>query len=181
MYIIMSCGFIHLILGPMFSGKSTELIRLVNRYQIATYNCKVIKYSKDNRYGNDAVYTHDKCYISAVSTDSLFDIKYTLDDVDIVGIDEGQFFNDIVEFCEYMANKGKIVIVAALDGTYERKPFGNILNLIPLSEKVTKLNAICMICHRDASFSKRLSDEKEIELIGGKEKYLSVCRSCYLT
>ncbi|ABI99059.1 thymidine kinase [Deerpox virus W-1170-84] len=173
-------GTIQLILGPMFSGKSTELIRLLRRYQLAKYKCNIIKYSKDDRYGNDEfLYTHDKLSIPAISSKTLNEAYSHIIDVDVIGIDEGQFFPDIVNFSESMANIGKIVIIAALDGTYKRSPFNDILQLIPLSEKVIKLNAVCMNCCGEASFSKRISDEKEIEIIGGSEKYKSVCRKCY--
>nr|WGO62694.1 cytosolic thymidine kinase-like protein [Wadden Sea poxvirus] len=172
-------GEIQLILGPMFSGKSTELIRRIRRYQIAKYTCIVIKYYKDIRYGKDDVITHDNLSINAISVSKLEEIDKKKINVNIIGIDEGQFFTDIVSFCEKMANDGKIIIVAALDGTFQRKAFGNILNLIPLSENVVKLTAICMKCFNIASFSKRLSDEKDIEVIGEKEKYQSVCRKCY--
>ncbi|XP_010122630.1 PREDICTED: thymidine kinase, cytosolic [Chlamydotis macqueenii] len=97
----------------------------------------------------------------------------------VIGIDEGQFFPDIVEFCEMMANAGKTVIVAALDGTFQRKAFGSILNLVPLAESVVKLNAVCMECYREASYTKRLGAEREVEVIGGADKYHSVCRACY--
>lgn len=97
----------------------------------------------------------------------------------VIGIDEGQFFPDIVEFCEKMANTGKTVIVAALDGTFQRKAFGSILNLVPLAESVVKLNAVCMECYREASYTKRLGAEREVEVIGGADKYHSVCRACY--
>ncbi|APG58283.1 thymidine kinase [BeAn 58058 virus] len=175
-------GYIKLILGPMFSGKTTELVRIVKRYKIANYNCCVIKYYNDNRYceGN-IVKTHDGNYINSISTLTLNDIIYEMNNVDVIGIDEGQFFTDIVEFSENMANKGKIVIVSALDATYKREPFGNILNLVPLAEKVIKLNAICKICFKDAAFTKRLCKSTEIELIGGEDKYSSVCRKCYFT
>lgn len=99
--------------------------------------------------------------------------------VAVIGIDEGQFFPDIVEFCEAMANAGKTVIVAALDGTFQRKPFGTILNLVPLAESVVKLTAVCMECFREAAYTKRLGTEKEVEVIGGADKYHSVCRLCY--
>ncbi|XP_027706022.1 thymidine kinase, cytosolic isoform X2 [Vombatus ursinus] len=99
--------------------------------------------------------------------------------VTVIGIDEGQFFPDIVEFSENMANAGKTVIVAALDGTFQRKPFGNILNLVPLAESVVKLTAVCMECFREAAYTKRLGVEKEVEVIGGADKYHSVCRLCY--
>nr|XP_010300557.1 PREDICTED: thymidine kinase, cytosolic [Balearica regulorum gibbericeps] len=97
----------------------------------------------------------------------------------VIGIDEGQFFPDVVEFCEVMANAGKTVIVAALDGTFQRKAFGSILNLVPLAESVVKLNAVCMECYREASYTKRLGAEREVEVIGGADKYHSVCRACY--
>ncbi|NWW92233.1 KITH protein, partial [Rhynochetos jubatus] len=97
----------------------------------------------------------------------------------VVGVDEGQFFPDIVEFCEGLANAGKTVIVAALDGTFQRKAFGSILNLVPLAESVVKLNAVCMECYREASYTKRLGAEREVEVIGGADKYHSVCRACY--
>ncbi|KFQ51898.1 Thymidine kinase, cytosolic, partial [Nestor notabilis] len=97
----------------------------------------------------------------------------------VIGIDEGQFFPDIVEFCEMMANTGKTIIVAALDGTFQRKAFGSILNLVPLAESVVKLNAVCMECYREASYTKRLGAEREVEVIGGADKYHSVCRACY--
>lgn len=84
-----------------------------------------------------------------------------------------------MEFCERMANAGKTVIVAALDGTFQRKAFGSILNLVPLAESVVKLTAVCMECFREAAYTKRLSMEKEVEVIGGADKYHSVCRLCY--
>ena len=88
-------------------------------------------------------------------------------------------FPDIVDFCEMMANEGKTVIVAALDGTFQRKAFGSILNLVPLAESVVKLTAVCMECFREAAYTKRLGLEKEVEVIGGADKYHSVCRLCY--
>ncbi|AST09285.1 thymidine kinase [Murmansk poxvirus] len=175
----MEQGNIQLILGPMFSGKSTDLIRRVKRYQIAKYDCIIIKHSNDTRYGIGNVFTHDNNSYSAVQTNKLFDLMDMVEKFSVIGIDEGQFFQDIVEFCETMANKGKIVIVAALDGTFQRKPFGHILDLIPLSEMVTKLTAVCMKCFKEAPFSRRIGSETEIEIIGGKDKYLSVCRKCY--
>lgn len=87
---------------------------------------------------------------------------------DVVAIDEGQFYPDIVEFCEDLANKGIIVMVAALDGTFQRKPFGNIINLLPVAEKVTKLTAVCVYCSNEAAFTQRIIESQEIELIGGE-------------
>jgi len=99
--------------------------------------------------------------------------------VDVIGIDEGQFFPDLVEVCEKLAAAGKTVLVASLDGTFQRKPFGRTLELIPMAESVTKLQAVCMICFRDAAFSRRLGDETAIEVIGGADKYVAVCRECF--
>ncbi|XP_054449121.1 thymidine kinase, cytosolic [Pteronotus mesoamericanus] len=171
-------GQIQVILGPMFSGKSTELMRRVQRFQIAQYKCLVIKYAKDTRYSN-MFSTHDRSTMEALPACLLRDVTQEALGVDVIGIDEGQFFPDIVEFSEAMANEGKTVIVAALDGTFQRKAFGAILNLVPLAESVVKLNAVCMECFREAAYTKRLGMEKEVEVIGGKDKYHAVCRLCY--
>ncbi|XP_028608658.1 thymidine kinase, cytosolic [Grammomys surdaster] len=171
-------GQIQVILGPMFSGKSTELMRRVRRFQIAQYKCLVIKYAKDTRYSN-SFSTHDRNTMDALPACMLQDVTKEALSVSVIGIDEGQFFPDIVEFCETMANEGKTVIVAALDGTFQRKAFGSILNLVPLSESVVKLTAVCMECFREAAYTKRLGLEKEVEVIGGADKYHSVCRQCY--
>ncbi|XP_028262168.1 thymidine kinase, cytosolic [Parambassis ranga] len=172
-------GQIQVIFGPMFSGKSTELMRRVRRFQIAQYKCLVIKYAKDTRYSDTGMATHDKNTMEAVPANCLGDVRSVALEVCVIGIDEGQFFPDTVEFCEEMANLGKTVIVAALDGTFQRKPFGNILNLIPLAESVVKLHAVCMQCYKEAAYTKRIGAEKEVEVIGGADKYQAVCRKCY--
>ncbi|KAK9903332.1 hypothetical protein WJX75_003109 [Coccomyxa subellipsoidea] len=97
----------------------------------------------------------------------------------VIGIDEGQFFPDVVEYAERWANEGKIVIIAALDGTFQRQPFRSILELIPLAEEVFKLQAVCSGCHREAAFTHRLGDEQEVEVVGGAENYVASCRACY--
>ncbi|XP_015679650.1 thymidine kinase, cytosolic [Protobothrops mucrosquamatus] len=172
-------GQIQVIFGPMFSGKSTELMRRVRRFQIAQYKCLLIKYAKDTRYCVNGVSTHDRNTMEAMSACCLKDVQQEALNSTVIGIDEGQFFPDIVEFCETMANAGKTVIVAALDGTFQRRAFGNILQLVPLAESVVKLNAVCMECFHEASYTKRLGTEKEVEVIGGADKYHSVCRVCY--
>ncbi|XP_037349778.1 thymidine kinase, cytosolic isoform X1 [Talpa occidentalis] len=205
-------GQIQVILGPMFSGKSTELMRRVRRFQIAQYKCLVIKYAKDTRYSSNFS-THDRNTMEALPACLLRDVAQESQAVAVIGIDEGQFFPDIVEFSEAMANAGKTVIVAALDGTFQRKAFGSILSLVPLAESVVKLTAVCMECFREAAYTKRLGTEKEVappacwgfgglcstrlcplllcpvanaalsrgqvEVIGGADKYHSVCRLCY--
>eukprot|EP00049_Salpingoeca_infusionum_P022461 m.6893 g.6893 ORF g.6893 m.6893 type:complete len:235 (-) comp5203_c0_seq1:2360-3064(-) len=173
-----AAGSIHLILGPMFSGKSTELLRRMRRYAMAKYKCFFVKYANDTRYG-DGIVTHDKQRSDAIACSRLEDIKQKASGYDVVGIDEGQFFPDILEVAEELANNGKLVIVAALDGTFQRKPFNNILQLVPRSESVIKLTAVCMMCHTEAAFSKRLGTETEVEVIGGADKYIAVCRECF--
>ena len=130
------------------------------------------------RYSVDDLSTHDKQMIPAVNANNLKDVHNT-GSFSVIGVDEGQFFSDVVEFCEAMANRGKIIIVAALDGTFERKPFRSILDLVPLAESVVKLTAVCNICHREAAFTKRIGNETEVEIIGGTDKYMAVCRRCY--
>ena len=171
---------IQLIMGPMFSGKSTELLRRINRFKIAKKVCVLVKYINDNRYDKNNICTHDQKKTEAFSCKTLSEIpKTVLDSADVIGIDEGQFFSDIVEFSDLWADKGKIVIISALDGTYKKEPFPVIAKLIPKCEGITKLFAVCMLCGKDASFSKRLTTEEGDEIIGGIEKYISVCRTCY--
>ena len=163
----------------MFSGKSTELIRRLKRYQIANYHCLIVKYANDVRYDQESIATHDKQKLKAVSVSKLSDLKVNFDDFDVIGVDEGQFFPDVLEFSETMANAGKSVIIAALDGTFQRKPFENVINLIPLAEHVVKLNAVCMVCFGEGSYTKRISADQEVEVIGGADKYMATCRTCY--
>ncbi|KAL0180535.1 hypothetical protein M9458_022941, partial [Cirrhinus mrigala] len=136
-------------------------MRRVRRFQVAQYSCLLIKYAKDTRYSEKGMATHDMSTMEAVPANCLRDIHALALQACVIGIDEGQFFPDTVEFCEEMANMGKTIIVAALDGTFQRKPFGNILNLVPLAESVVKLNAVCMQCFKEAAYTKRLGAEKE--------------------
>eukprot|EP00040_Diaphanoeca_grandis_P028701 m.166627 g.166627 ORF g.166627 m.166627 type:complete len:244 (-) comp31435_c1_seq1:891-1622(-) len=172
-------GNIQAIIGPMFSGKSTELLRRMRRHTIAKNSCALLKYCKDTRYSAECVSTHDQQQMKAISSATLMPIVDQLTDTSVVGIDEGQFFPDVVEFCELMANQGKTVIVAALDGDFLRRPFGQIAELIPHAEHVLKLNAVCFNCSRDAAFSKRIAGGDEVEVIGGADKYVAACRQCF--
>ena len=174
-----SSGHIQLIFGPMFSGKTSELFRRIRRLSYAKKSCIVIKYANDNRYAENEASTHDKVLMNAISATNLYSVMDQVCDYDVIGIDECQFFADLVEFAEEMANRGKIVVAAGLDATFQRNSFGRILELIPLAELVTKLSSVCMMCQQEASFSKRIGTETDIELIGGSDKYLAVCRSCY--
>jgi thymidine kinase len=171
-------GQIQLILGPMFSGKSTELIRRLKRYQVAKYDVLIVKYAKDVRYDEYGISTHDRQTLPAVAATTLTDLTDMAKKYDVIGIDEGQFFPDVA-WAEDMANNGKVVLIAALDGTYQRKPFQNIMNLVPLAENVSKLNAVCMNCFGEAAYTKRTSNEESLEVIGGADKYMAACRTCY--
>ncbi|XP_054281708.1 thymidine kinase, cytosolic-like isoform X3 [Macrosteles quadrilineatus] len=172
-------GQIQIIFGPMFSGKTTELIRRLKRYRFADYRCMLVRYANDNRYSTKDVSTHEGHRLPAISAVKLADVNVDTSHFDVIGIDEGQFFPDTVEFCERMANAGKIVVVAALDGTYQRERFGSILDLVPLAENVVKLTAVCMSCFNDAAFTKRIGSETQVEIIGGVERYMAVCRECH--
>lgn len=172
-------GEIQLILGPMFSGKTTELLRRIRRYRFAKRRCLLVKYANDVRYDdNNHVTTHDKEKQEAVSVYRLSEVDGT--NFDVIGVDESQFYPDLVCFCERMANEGKIVIAAGLDGSFERRPFVNIVDLIPLCESMVKLTAICMGCNGTAAFTSRTSKETASEVIGGSDKYMSTCRKCHM-
>ena len=173
-------GELQLILGPMYSGKSTELIRRIKRFQLAKHKCLIINYANDDRYARDSIATHDRQTLSAISTNQLIFSDDQLNGYTVIGIDEGQFFDGISKFADDNANKGRIVIVAALDGDFRRRQFSNFLDIIPLSETITKLTAICTICYKMAPFTRRLTTESTIELIGGAEKYAACCRDCYI-
>lgn len=118
--------------------------------------------------------------VEAKAAMRLYDIPLeSLAGYDVIAIDEGQFFPDVVEYSEEAANKGHVVIIAALDGDFRRKPFGRVLELIPMAERVDKLTAVCMTCFTDAAFTKRTVAATQIELIGGAEAYKPVCRACF--
>ena len=183
----MQSGHIELILGPMFAGKTTELQRRVKRYQHANQRCLIVKFSGDNRYTDeDVTCTHDGAKlhskegsIKTIAASTLAQLQDMMSPYSVVAIDEGQFFPDVVEVCDALANSGKIVVVSALDGTFERQPFNNILNLIPMAESVQKITAVCKVCFRDAHFSKRITADKRVEVIGGADMYIPVCRDCF--
>jgi len=171
-------GRIELIIGPMFAGKTSELLRRLERHVYAKRNILTIFSQKDT-----IKKTHcGEEKSGGVYLTNLLDIKTDiLEKCEVIGIDEGQFFPDLVDFCELCANKyGKIVIVAALDGDFKRNPFGQTCDLISKAERVDKLKAVCMICKdKDAAFSKRTSNETNVEVVGGSDIYLACCRQCY--
>jgi len=173
-------GKIDLIFGPMFSGKSTALQMKVKRLSIAQKKCLVVNYIKDCRYSLDEVVsTHDGQMLKAFKCENLEEVLNVYKGYDVIAIDEAQFFPEIVEISEKLANDGKIVIIAALDGTFQRKAFGRVHELISIAETVTKLSAVCILCGEDAAFTQRTVESQQIELIGGQEMYRPVCRRCF--
>lgn len=175
---------IHLIMGPMFSGKTTELLRRMDRFNYASKKILLIKRDIDTRYGsNGECRTH--CGSRSASAlccgeNGLMTIMpHVVSLADVVGIDEGQFFTDLSTFCKALAMMGKTVIISALDGDFKRKGFKSILELIPYCDEVTKLTAVCS-CGRDAIFTgkKGVATDALIE-VGGSNMYTALCRHCY--
>ena len=174
-------GKIHLIIGPMFSGKSTELLRIIRRYNYKRKTTAVVAFELDDRYTNtEKVVTHDKFEYPAIKTRTIKEISDKLINYDVIGIDEGQFYPDIVEECEYLASIGKIVIISALSGNFKREPFEVISKLIPKCETVQNINAICFSCDEEANFSLRITKDQEEMIIGGEDMYKPACRKCYM-
>jgi thymidine kinase len=139
-----------------------------------------MKHSRDDRYSQALVSTHDHETRTAISCATLLPHVPACLDYDLVGIDEAQFFPDLVAFAERLTDRGKIVIVAGLDGSFQRKPFGAILDLISQSESVQKLSAVCTVTGTEACFSKRTCDSQELELIGGADLYTALSRSAFI-
>ncbi|CAA2950916.1 thymidine kinase [Olea europaea subsp. europaea] len=179
-------GEVHVIVGPMFAGKTTALLRRVKSELNLDRNVVIIKSSKDTRYAVDSVVTHDgtKFPCWALPDLSSFRQKFganAYDRLDVIGIDEAQFFDDLYEFCCEAADlDGKILVVAGLDGDYMRRTFGSVLDIIPLADTVTKLTARCELCGKRAFFTLRKTDETRTELIGGADVYMPVCRQHYV-
>lgn len=180
-------GHLELILGCMFSGKSTELIQRIYKHHCIGNTVCVITYSKDNRYGENAVRSHDRLSYKANVCEKLYDFynnnKSIIEESQVICIEEGQFFSDLFDFVVYCTDElNKHVIVSGLDGDYNRKPFENVINLISHSESVTKLSALCSFCKdgTKANYSMRTVDSEKRELIGGVDTYLPVCRYHFL-
>ncbi|EGR33225.1 thymidine kinase, putative [Ichthyophthirius multifiliis] len=173
-------GSITVIFGPMFSGKSSKLLEYIKRYQYKQQRCLVFNYVNDNRYSQEEqITTHNGQSFKAQKISNLSDVLNISKNYDVIAIDEGQFFLDIADIADQLANQGKIVIVAALDASFQRKAFNNILDLVPICEEIIKLKAVCLICKEDASYSKRKGSSKRVEMIGGEELYFPVCRVCF--
>ncbi len=173
-------GWIEVICGSMFSGKTEELIRRLNRAKIAHQRIQIFKPKRDNRYDETAVVSHNENAIASLPVEKSIDIFQHIDDVNVVGVDEAQFFDaDLVLVCQKLAIKGIRVIVAGLDMDFRGQPFGPIPNLLAVAEYITKVHAICPHCGSLATHSFRLTSEKETVVLGEKDKYEPRCRICY--
>ena len=176
-----SSGYLELILGPMFSGKTTRLIEHYKAYKYIGKKIVVLNYSLDVRYSTTNLSSHDHVEIPCVFADNLSREKWI--DADVILINEGQFFGDLVSsVIEMVESEKKHVYVCGLDGDFKRCKFGTILDLIPYSDRVEKLSAFCSTC-RDgtlAVFSHRVSNEKQ-QVVIGSDNYAPLCRKCYLS
>lgn len=175
-------GYLEIILGPMFSGKTTQLIQHYKKNKYIGKTVCVINYSEDTRYHDDMLSTHDKIMIPCTFLQKLGDVdKSILDSAHVIIINEGQFFEDLFEFVLEMVEKqNKSVYVCGLDGDFKRNRFGKILDLIPYCDKLTKLNSLCSVC-RDGTpgiFSHRITKETS-QVVIGSDNYQPLCRKCY--
>ena len=173
-------GSIEVICGSMFSGKTEELIRRLKRAKIAHQHVEIFKPAIDVRYDESAVVSHDANSIHSTPIDNSQTILLMAEGVDVIGIDEAQFFDDqIMHVCEVLALRGIRVIIAGLDMDYLGKPFGQMPNLLAIADYITKLHAICMQCGNIASISFRKTAADAQVVLGEKETYEPRCRKCY--
>lgn len=191
-----STGYLELFVGPMFSGKTSKLLEVYKQYKFCNVPIAVINHSADTRYHESMLSTHDKVMIPCIQTKELLplwnysnldeaynkdcELHMMLREAEVILINEGQFFEDLQECVLQMLADKKKVYIAGLDGDFERKKFGSLLDLIPMCDKVTKLTSLCSICKNGAPgiFSLRLTREKQQTLIGSNN-YIPVCRHCY--
>jgi thymidine kinase len=175
-------GWIEVIVGSMFSGKTEELIRRLKRAQFAKQKVEIFKPTVDVRYDEFKVVSHQGIEIMSTPVPTSENILLLATDVDVVGIDEAQFFdNELPYVCNQLADRGVRVIVAGLDLDYTGKPFGPIPNLLATAEYVTKVHAICMQCGNLAYVSHRKTSENSLVLLGETDSYEPLCRNCFNT
>ena len=174
-------GWIEVVCGSMFSGKTEELIRRLKRAEIARQKVKIFKPKIDKRYSDSDIVSHSEQKISSQVVNNANEIIPLALEAHVVGVDEAQFFkSDLVDVCNTMANMGKRVIVAGLDMDYKAEPFGPIPKLLSIAEYITKTHAICVICGNPANYTYRTTDDKGQVLLGASDKYEARCRNCYV-
>ena len=178
----MATAYLEVILGSMFSGKTSRLVEVYKQCKFCNIPVIVINHQIDNRYDEDLLSTHDKIKIPCIKTENLSSILNNpdLQPCEVILINEGQFFTDLYDVVVNLLGQGKQIYVCGLDGDFERKKFGQILDIIPLCDKVTKLTSLCSLCKngKPGIFSKRISCEME-QTVVGSDNYIPVCRSCY--
>ncbi|WP_319479018.1 thymidine kinase [uncultured Draconibacterium sp.] len=173
-------GTIEVVAGSMFSGKTEELIRRLKRAKIAKQKVEIYKPMVDIRYSETEVVSHDENAIHSTPVENSANILLLAGDVDVIGIDEAQFFDKgLINVVTQLANMGIRVIVAGLDMDFKGEPFGPIPGLMAVADYITKVHAICVRCGSIAQFSHRLSGKEQVVLLGEKDIYEPLCRSCY--
>eukprot|EP00850_Spirogloea_muscicola_P005398 SM000024S07860 [mRNA] locus=s24:1029501:1031091:+ [translate_table: standard] len=179
-------GSIHLIVGPMFAGKTTRLLACVRQQSSAGRRIELVKSAKDKRYGEYTVSSHDGQHMPCTPLSRLEDLRSRIgpqrySKAEVIGIDEAQFFGDLADFCLRAADEdGKIIFVAGLDGDFRRAKFGSVVDLLPLADSVEKLLSRCALCGQEgvAPFTVRKTADTEVELVGGADIYMPCCRRC---
>ena len=175
-----SKGWIEVICGSMFSGKTEELIRRLKRAKIAQLQVEIFKPASDTRYHDEDIVSHNQNSIRSTPVHSSVEILLLAGDCDVIGLDEAQFFDaGIVEVCNTLANQGKRVIVAGLDMDFKGLPFGPMPNLMAIAEYVTKVHAVCVQCGQVAHFSYRTAADQSTVLLGETDTYEARCRACF--
>jgi thymidine kinase len=176
-----STGWIEVVVGSMFSGKSEELIRRLRRAQIARQRVQIFKPAIDTRYAEDHIVSHSELRISSESAKTAAELLAKVNsDTEVVGIDEGQFFDaELPSVCSTLASRGVRVIVAGLDQDYLGKPFEPMPQLLAIAEYITKTRAICMVCGNPANHTQRLVHSQDRVLLGTQGTYEARCRHCF--
>ena len=173
-------GWIEVIAGCMFSGKTEELIRRLRRAKIAKQKVVIFKPNIDTRYSTNAIVSHSEQSLPSILIKDVKEILDLVEDAQVIGIDEAQFFDDeLPSVCQVLANRGIRVLVAGLDMDYLGKPFGPIPTLLSIAEYVTKVHAICMKCGELANYSHRTVAVENRILLGEQESYVPLCRHCF--
>jgi len=173
-------GWIEVITGCMFSGKTEELIRRLRRAQIAKQKVKIFKPRIDARYSENSIVSHNERSLPSILIENINEVLEHSDDAQVIGIDEAQFFNEeIVRICNVLASEGKRVIVSGLDQDYTGKPFEPVPQLLAIAEYITKQHAICVVCGNPADKTQRKTTESERVIVGAADIYEARCRKCH--
>jgi thymidine kinase len=173
-------GWIEVITGCMFSGKTEELIRRLRRAQIAKQTVKIFKPKIDARYSSNSIVSHNEQSLPSILIDDIIEVLEHSKDAQVIGIDEAQFFNEsIVHICNQLASRGKRIIVAGLDQDYTGKPFEPMPQLLAIAEYITKQHAICVVCGNPADKTQRKTTNSELVVVGAADIYEARCRKCH--